>query len=243
MSYKTYECDHLSIDPALPKVVMNKKYLITLNELAHGDIKTLCNNQMFLSNNEIVANVALQCLFSIGTLHSLNYIHQDCHWGNFLFHVSKKIDGWFEYSIYGKQFFVKNCGYNIMIYDFGLIKQMDHSSRHTINFIISDYLRILNAFIIKKNYGWLSSFPTSYEVMSKIMYNLKLAIHQSTLKQLNEEQIILMIIDFYSKHQLLNRVITTQLPAGEIVLNKGHPYIITNDLYGNNKLSLKITPK
>lgn len=249
MAYKSYQCHEASLDPKIPKIVHNNHYLITLNELAHGDVKSLCHNQIFLSNNETVANIALQCLLSIATFHSLDYSHNDCHWGNFLFHVSsKELSGWYEYSIFDKTYYVKNCGYNVMIYDFGLIKQRAKTGI-SINRIVGDYVRIMHAFIKKTDDGWLENYPPSYDILSKIMYNLKMILMQCMVKKYDDEQIINSIIHFYLNKTILNHVIVDTLPIGESVLNKDNPFIITKNIYEKNNVELKkhylrkITPK
>jgi hypothetical protein len=248
MSYKSYECNQPSVDPTIPSIVKNKNYLITLNELAHGDIKTLCTNQIFLTNNDIVANVALQCMFAVATFHSLDYTHNDCHWGNFLFHVNKSIDGWFEYIIYGETFYMKNCGYNIMIYDFGLINKMS-TSPTGMNRISGDYARIMHAFISKQDKGWLETYPQSYDIMSKMMHNLQSSLMICMVRKYDDEQIIKNIISFYLNKPILNRILTTTLPDGATILNKDHPFILTKDIYKINNIDMKksylrkITPK
>lgn len=249
LSYKTYECNQPSIDPAIPKIVHNTKYLITLNELAHGDVKTLCNSQMFLSNNEFIANIALQCLFAIATFHSLGYSHNDCHWGNFLFHVSSKpLDGWYMYSVFDKTFYMKNCGYNIMISDFGMTKEIDRTPIN-MNRVVGDYVRILHAFITKTDHGWLETYPPSFKMLSTIMLQLKLMLMQCMVKKYDDEQTLNSIIQFYLHRPILNNVISETLPSYDIILNREHAFIITQDIYTKNNVDLKksylrkITPK
>ena len=126
----------------------NKK-LIAINELAHGDIKTLLTPALFLDVG-LILNLLFQTFISIATFQNVtDYTHQDCHYGNFL-HMNNKDVGYYEYKYENTTFFLKACPHNIMIFDYGLAKPWDN--------IIGwkDYSRILNAFQDKKTFGgWI----------------------------------------------------------------------------------------
>jgi hypothetical protein len=127
----------------------DKKKLIAINELAHGDIKTLLTPALFLDVG-LILNLLFQTFISIGTFHNVtDYSHQDCHYGNFL-HMNNKDVGYYEYKNMNTSFFLKACPHNIMIYDYGLSKPWDYISGY------KDYSRILNAFMDEKTFGgWI----------------------------------------------------------------------------------------
>jgi len=127
----------------------NNKKLIAINELAHGDIKTLLTPALFL-DVDLILNLLFQSFISIATYQNVtDYTHQDCHYGNFL-HMNNKDVGYYEYEYGNTTFFLKACPHNIMIYDYGLSKPWNN--------IIGwkDYSRISNAFQDKKTFGgWI----------------------------------------------------------------------------------------
>jgi len=138
------------------KMIMpNKLKLVSINELAHGDLKTLVAKRDIAGNMNLMCNLLIQVFISIGTFQNLvGYIHNDSHYGNFLYQMNNE-KGYYEYEFDGKKYYLKACGYNMMIYDFGLSKGIKTSVQLTKygNLIIRDYARIINAFLTKA-YGW-----------------------------------------------------------------------------------------
>lgn len=63
--------------------------------------------------------------------------------------------GYYEYEFDGKKYYLKACGYNMMIYDFGLSKDISSpvKLRKYSKLLVRDYARIINAFLTKAN-GW-----------------------------------------------------------------------------------------
>ena len=134
-----------------------KLKLVSINELAHGDLKTLTSDRDIVSNEELMFNVLYQVFISIGTFHNIvKYIHQDAHYGNFLYQKNNE-SGYYHYVFQKKDYYLKACGYNMMIYDFGLSYDI---SKNSINKYESrafhDYSRIIHAFISEKFGGWLT---------------------------------------------------------------------------------------
>jgi hypothetical protein len=145
--YKHAICNKIPFD--------DKHRIVCVNELAHGDLKMLMTQRELLKNNELIMNLLFQTFISIGTFHNiLNYCHNDCHHGNFLYQKNNE-EGYYEYSFNGKSYYLKSCGYNIMIYDFGLSQKINHNENDDIvnKTISKDYRRIINAFMGKR-YGW-----------------------------------------------------------------------------------------
>ena len=148
LTYKVIICDKIS-NKNLPDIVLNKKYYVLLNELARGDLKQLCNSKMFLKNDKVLYNVFIQIMLSISTFHHLGFIHGDCHWGNFLYHMNYNVvkNSYHHYNIYGKNYYLKSCEYTMYIYDFGFAEKIKSAKMSLID---SDYRRLINAFRNKK---------------------------------------------------------------------------------------------
>ena len=129
--------------------------LVSINELAHGDLKTLVNDRQVAANSDLMYNLLFQVFISIGTFQNLvGYVHDDSHYGNFLYQKNNE-KGYYEYEFEGKKYYLKACGYNMMIYDFGLSKNINTPAKlkQYGNKVIGDYYRIINAFL-SKSYGW-----------------------------------------------------------------------------------------
>jgi hypothetical protein len=130
--------------------VSDSKRLIAINELAHGDLKTLVEDRKVAGNSELMYNLFAQTFLSIASFHKLakNY-HNDAHFGNFLYHKNKEV-GYYHYVSNKKDYYLKACEYNIMIYDFGYSEDIkEKNAKHN----LIDYLRIINAFM-NKYHGW-----------------------------------------------------------------------------------------
>lgn len=138
------------------KIIMPNQFkLVSINELAHGDLKTLIFDRKVALNDELMLNILYQVFISIATFQNIvGYVHNDAHYGNFLYQINNE-KGYYEYEFNGKKYYLKACGYNMIIYDFGLSKDIDTLAKlkqHE-NKIIIDYCRIINAFL-SKSYGW-----------------------------------------------------------------------------------------
>lgn len=145
--YKFFICEKPTYPP--------NSRLLSINELATGDIKTLFENKIILSNEELMMNMFFQTFISIATFQNLlKYVHKDTHYGNFLYQENYET-GYYHYKFNKKSFYLKACEYNIMIYDFGFSQHIEHHSKllRRNNNIALDYLRITNAYLNKK-YGW-----------------------------------------------------------------------------------------
>lgn len=138
------------------KIIMpNKLKLVSINELAHGDLKTLVAKRDIAGNMNLMCNLLFQIFISIGTFQNLvGYVHNDAHYGNFLYQMNNE-KGYYEYEFDGKKYYLKACGYNMMIYDFGLSKGIKTPVQLAKNghLIVRDYARIIHAFLTKAQ-GW-----------------------------------------------------------------------------------------
>ena len=223
LTYKAFECNKPGLH--LPNIIANaSKYYICLNELAHGDLANLCENMDFMSNNELIVNIATQCILSIATFHRLGYTHNDCHWGNFLYHITEDVTGYYHYKVYGKDLYLKNCGYTMMIYDFGYAEKSKYSMIETCN----DYMRPMHAFINKNSNGW-GPFPKlPDDIVSNQMKNFIKQVSRGMYTYDNEKSLLMNII-IPSLINMPYKVLFTQLPQGQSVINST-PYVIDDTL-------------
>jgi tRNA A-37 threonylcarbamoyl transferase component Bud32 len=255
LTYKEFECQQ-NDNVNVPDIIKNKKYYMVLNELAHGDLKDIVTNNICLSNTEVIFNILIQCILSVATLHSYTFLHNDCHWGNFLFHITKSQSGYYHYNIYGKDYYLKDCGYNIMIYDFGLIEKYDDSGMHK-NLSIKDYRRILPFFMlqehtsmIEKDWKGVITNATKTDTirlkpLSLFCQNLEATLFRKIMtdaKLNNEISVIGFILDEIQKFNVKNKMesIFTDVkqPTMNVINNK--PFTITTELSNIKHLIPKV---
>lgn len=166
------------------KIAMpGKLKLVSINELAHGDLKTLVAKRDIAGNMNLMCNLLIQVFISIGTFQNLvGHVHNDAHYGNFLYQINNE-KGYYEYEFDGKKYYLKSCGYNMMIYDFGLSKSIKKSTelKKYSNLIVRDYARIIHAFLTKQN-GW----GEYYDVPTKECEMRVLSIYQVLMDIIRE---------------------------------------------------------
>ena len=135
------------------KRIASKLRLISINELADGDLKMLTCKRALLEDNELIFNMLFQTYISIATFQNkTKCVHRDTHYGNFLYQINNE-RGYYHYIFNGKDYYLKSCKYNVMIFDFGFAKDISRVS--TID-IAEDYLRIIHAFMNKRVGGWIN---------------------------------------------------------------------------------------
>jgi hypothetical protein len=139
------------------KQIADKLKLISINELADGDLKMLMGMKDVVGNTELMFNIFIQTYISIATFHNLvGYVHRDAHYGNFLYQTNSE-KGYYHYIFNGKDYYLKSCAYNIIIYDFGFSRLIDSYKDDSDSgniYIYKDYAKITNAFIKKSSKGW-----------------------------------------------------------------------------------------
>jgi hypothetical protein len=148
------------------KRIAQKIKLISINELADGDLKMLINMREVAENSELMFNLLFQTFISIATFHNIaGYTHRDAHYGNFLYQTNSE-KGYYHYIFNGKDYYLKATKCNIIIFDYGFARKIlpynKGSEIALINRqnkkITEDYQRIINAFFNKNSGGW-GSFP------------------------------------------------------------------------------------
>ncbi len=144
------------------KRIADKLKLVSINELADGDLKMLINMKEVVGNNELMFNILFQTFISIATFHNIiGYTHRDAHYGNFLYQNNNEI-GYYHYIFNGKDYYLKSTKCNIIIFDYGFSQKILPYTKNTPIALINkqnkkiteDYQRIINAFFNKKSGGW-----------------------------------------------------------------------------------------
>ena len=124
--------------------------LISVNELADGDLKMLTTKRDVLEDDELMFNLLFQTYISVATFQNLvKFVHKDAHHGNFLYQKNNEI-GYYHYTFNGKNYYLKSCKYNIIIFDYGFAERIEEQDIDTIT---ADYFQIIHAFMNKKD-GW-----------------------------------------------------------------------------------------
>jgi hypothetical protein len=225
ISYRTFLCNRSAPKTSdYPAIIAGREYYVTLNELAHGDLKTLYADVNILNKDELLLNILIQCFLSIYTFHQLDYCHNDCHWGNFLYQKSKNSTGYFHYIIEGEDYFLKNCGYNIMIYDFGLAKPktaLTYRRR-----ILEDYLRILQAFLRRSQGGWISIPGLPKDIVTSYVSHVKRATANMIGVNISETNIFTQNILPAMLATPISGIFIKNLPNQAVILNKNEPFYI-----------------
>jgi predicted unusual protein kinase regulating ubiquinone biosynthesis (AarF/ABC1/UbiB family) len=202
-----------------------------LNELAHGDLNSLCQNTEYLKNNELMLNLAAQAMISIMTFHHLGYIHSDCHWGNFLYHMTEDTSGYYHYNINKKNYYLKNCGITMMIYDFGFAKKYNEKTSMLKYKLVDDYKRILPAFQNKTDKGWNKHSKLPDPIVSQYIRTLYTDIRNSPVYEATYKDIMYNIILNKLLTMPINNIFVETLPAGEKIINST-AFVIDDKLTG-----------
>jgi hypothetical protein len=167
----------------------------------------------------------MQCFLAIYTFHKIGYSHNDCHWGNFLFQISKNTDGYYHYDINGNDVYLKNVGYNMMIYDFGLAQH--RSSFAHIRRVFEDYRRVLQAFRRSRTGGWIDKPGLPSTRLSSYTEKLNDHIINHILAYANEDRFFNDIIMPYFLSCPIPNIFVQNLPQGATVVNR-QPFMVNN---------------
>jgi hypothetical protein len=171
--YNSYEC----------KTTYDDSSLISVSELAEGDLDKLLKSSEFFDNVDDAVNnlynLLVQCIVSLGTFHNFGYIHNDSHLKNFLYQTNNDYEeGYYRYKYKDKYdndktFYIKSCCYNIMLTDFGfsvLTQTANMAERQAEDMII-----ILESIIyfFKNNKDFSEKFKTDIINVSTLKKYLK----------------------------------------------------------------------
>ena len=237
-TYRTFTCSNIS--SSVPPIIKNLNYFVTLNELAHGDLKQLCKMKTYVSDDSLVYNVFIQVMLSIMSFQSIGYIHCDCHYGNFLYQRNIE-EGYYYYKINGINYYLKSCKYTMLIFDFGFAKSInsDKSKSNVLSYkVIDDYMRIIHAFanekILSKSWSHYPNYPSDnvsrftthllnkLNIISKALLNNRNKSNK-TFNNLINDMIIPHLINSP------NNIFTKIKPRGKIINSK--PFVIDKTLH------------
>lgn len=121
--------------------------LVSVNELCNGDLKMLVNTPSVSSlTDRTIVNIIYQIFISLTTFNNFGYLHNDTHWGNFLYQNNNE-KGYYKYQYKKKTFYIQACPYNIMLYDFGLSSKLKTPNE---KICLMDFVRPMYALIPEK---------------------------------------------------------------------------------------------
>lgn len=188
--------------------------LVSINEIANGDINMLINNRDVIFNKELLYNILFQTFISIGTFHNLMaHVHGDCHGGNFLWHYNNE-RGYYHYIFNGKNLYLKACKYNIMIYDYGFSKKI---KKNNVKNIMDDYLLIVPAFLNEDYENDRSLSPDSnvkselneiIGTLMKVYKTMGAEDSKSSPKNIQKHIFSIVINEVFKKYQFNDMFIT-----------------------------------
>lgn len=203
--HKSFICNNDLKIKTLPRIIRDDDYYLSINELVSGNFKNIIKQNNI--SDALLLNCLQQILMSVLSFHyfSGGLFHNDCHYGNFLYHRIKP-GGYFHYNIYGKDVYIQNMGYLWLIWDFGLVRNdFIYIQRR-----LEDYFRITRFFL---KYNSISNRTS--RIVKKI---LQFKTNYYSLFDNSDEK-------FFSELFKINKLFLFQIPANnEIVNNK--PFII-----------------
>jgi hypothetical protein len=169
MAYYYFKCNKFTIDNETKKsinsqgratsrnigddieVSITRDYSLIVLEYFDDTIKkllpTIISNSSITDSNkrEIYNSIFSQMILALYILHNkFNYIHNDAHLENFLYKTVEKENNYFHYSINGQNYYIKNCGYLVVLSDYGLCRKMsDYDGVNKNKKIFKDYFYII----------------------------------------------------------------------------------------------------
>jgi len=174
ISYGYLECnkpvkDDLKIFPELTR--KNKIY-ISLNELANGDLHNIIIARPQIEDfQKNIENMFAQCIIAIMFYnHYTKLLHNDPHTGNFLYYKIKP-GGYLHYNIYGKDYYLENTGYLMVIWDFGLSKKPTLKDNITKDFKYFFNTQMFYAFWKLKTIDYIRDLEDIVDRYDRITFN------------------------------------------------------------------------
>ena len=203
--YKHFVCHPMSILEMMKKPLGSQvspdKRLVSINELAHGDLKMLLEDRKIISNDELMYNIFIQTFLSIASFHNLaGHYHNDTHYGNFLYQKNKET-GYYHYTYNNTSYYLKACEYNIMIYDYGYATK---SYKKYNKKALLDYIKIINSFMNEKDgWGFYPDLPSAEfnDVMLLIKDELTVEYDEgdknSNIQSMIVDKFLIFLVEYY----------------------------------------------
>lgn len=145
--------------------------------------------------SSILNNMIIQCLISIIFFQKYTQmVHNDTHVYNFLVHYIKK-GGYYHYNIYGKDYYLKNAGYLIVINDFGLVKSINEKPLNNdfIKFILSlkkNVIKKYKQFISEDIIDFIENIALNTHDLYKYLFNFMNKSFPNSLTKIKPSNII-----------------------------------------------------
>jgi hypothetical protein len=199
-----------------------KLSVVSVNELCNGDLKMLVNDPSYNTMKpEIIVNIIYQILISLTTFNNFGYIHNDTHWGNFLYQNNTE-EGYYEYEYKGQSFWIPSCPYNIMLYDFGLSKKLKNPTKDVKCY--GEFLRPLYSFQPDGKSGW-NEYATEKPLNIQLnRIQNRIMIRTKGFGGKNKEDIFITLLKILD-NEFDDMVYKTTLKGSDIILND-KPFII-----------------
>lgn len=106
----------------------DSNYSMIIIEYFDGVLKDILTSILSISNKkEIYNSIFAQIFLTLYILHNkFNIIHNDTHYHNFFYKkITANNNEYFHYRINGIDYYIQNCGYLIVLGDYGLSKKVD----------------------------------------------------------------------------------------------------------------------
>jgi hypothetical protein len=137
----------------------SNSYAMIILEYFDGTIFDLLQNlfplfplKKAITNLDIFYSIFAQLLLSICLFHNkFKYYHRDAHLKNFLYKKVNDNDKYFHYKINDNNYYIKNCGYIVILSDYGKSKKIDERKSNDNKKIFEDYEDIINKLCSYKN--------------------------------------------------------------------------------------------
>jgi hypothetical protein len=207
-------------------IIDERLKLISINELADGDLKMLFSMRKVLQDNELMLNILFQTFISIATFHNIvGYMHRDTHYGNFLYQQNSEI-GYYHYSFNGKDYYLKSCKYNMIIYDYGFAKEINNyeTDKDIIakqnKYIYGDYYKIIHAFINKKDKGWITNRNLPDANITKIIQDITTIIYKNIYAELYYDKTNSLPYSFTIFADIIDNVFLKYSPPGMFITRR-----------------------
>ena len=239
-SYKKSNSKELSLNQDLDNypivyqnIVKNNGILITLfNELANGDLKSFLTD--YQGHTDKILNSLIQILLSIIFFYyHTDKTHNDCHWGNFLYHNIKK-GGYFHYKIFGEDYYLENIGFLWVIWDFDFVipirDEIINNDKHCfadfdniIKFYLPNHKIYPNQLVVGKNrIKFKEDMKEIFDIVY-LFYKDFVLYQDRSFVYGNLMNFILNMLKYFKD----NKWLLTKLPSGSNIINK-EPFIINN---------------
>lgn len=213
--YAHTKCDKMCTAANCPDTAKFDGYYVVISELANCDLETWLRKTYA---PEVYESVIMQLLFAVYSFHGLGYVHNDCHLGNFLIHEIKAGGCW-RYQVGGRNIYVPNHGYLLVMWDPGLANAKWGTS-YIFDYIIPlGRMKLQLPYTIKKLYNEVVVKLVNLFTFNVDEYKLFLTILENI--KTNNVQMNSIVIDDTPPSYLLNvnpYILEPWSPAPECVV-------------------------